>query len=142
MNWYVVGESARQYWRVSGSVWKNCFMGVVLSGGGERLDEGIKRDGGNGNGLRGGRITDKSTVREVKRGIVKRTRLSIKSFYNVRVAAELFHTVQNGEIRSFNSTTFIQTVFFCHIIPGADGDRIARLKSVRVRRHRLSTTLK
>jgi hypothetical protein len=48
-------------------------MGVVLSGGGERLDEGIKRDGGNGNRLRGGRIIGKSTDREVKREIVKRT---------------------------------------------------------------------
>ena len=73
MNWYVVGESARQNWRVSGLVWKNCFIEVVLSGGGERLDEGIKRDGGNGDGLRGGRITDKSTDRKVEREIVKRT---------------------------------------------------------------------
>jgi hypothetical protein len=52
---------------------------VVLSGGGERLDEGIKRDGRNGDGLWdgdglwGGRIIGKSTDREVKREIVKRT---------------------------------------------------------------------
>jgi hypothetical protein len=46
---------------------------VVLSGGDERLDEGIKRDGGNGDGLWGGRIIGKSTDREVKREIVKRT---------------------------------------------------------------------
>jgi hypothetical protein len=44
------------------------------------------------------------------------------------VAAELFHTFQNGEKRSFNSTTFIQTVFFCHVIPCTDGDDITGLR--------------
>lgn len=108
------------------------FHWVVLSGGGERLDEGIKRDGGNGDGLWGGRITGESTDREVIREIVKRIRSSIRYmvslFYNVRVAAELFHIVQNGEIRSFNSSIFIQTVFFCHVIPCTDGDDITGLR--------------
>jgi hypothetical protein len=101
---------------------------VVLSGGDERLDEGIKRDGGNGDGLQGGRITGKSTDREDIIETVKRIHSSIRCivnlFHNVRVAAELFHTLQNGDIRSFNSTTFIQTVFFCHVIPCTDGDGI------------------
>jgi hypothetical protein len=106
--------------------------GVVLSGGGERLDEGIKRDGGNGNGLRGGRITDKSTDREVKMATVKRIRSSIRCivdlFYNIRVTAESFHAFQNGDTRSFNFATFIQTVFFCHVIPCTDGDDITGLR--------------
>jgi hypothetical protein len=105
---------------------------VVLSGGGERLDEGIKRNGGNGNGLWGGRITDKSTDREVKRDTIKRIRSFIKCivspYYTVRVAAVLFHIPQNGEIQSFNFTTFIQTVFFCHVIPCTDGDDITGLR--------------
>jgi hypothetical protein len=105
---------------------------VVLSGGGERLDEGIKRDGGNGNGLRGGRITDKSTDREVIRAIVKRIRSAIRCmvshFYNVRVAAVLFHIFQNGDMRSFNCTIYIQTVFFCHVFPCTEGDDITGLR--------------
>ena len=58
-----------------------------------------------------------------------------------RATAILFHIIAKDYIRGFNSESIDAAILREHIIPGADGNSIARLKFVRIRRHELSTTL-
>lgn len=57
-----------------------------------------------------------------------------------RVTAILFHIIAKDYIKGFNSESTGAAILREYIIPGADGNSIARLKFVRIRRHGLSTT--